>query len=210
MGRGTVSCEDRGVTDLRLRLATGADLPTLVRLRDDAARWMLGRGITGQWRPGELTEDHFRRTMATGEVWLAESGGRVAGAWELWWRDEDAWGAQPPVAGYVHRLMVDRGAAAPGTGRLLLRAAERRVTAAGRSFVRLDCLAGNERLRSYYLSAGYRVVGHKAGKPQPDGTSKSFTLLEKHLGAGPAGTKVPHPVPRQLTDGTSAPGPVGT
>ncbi|MGA5170996.1 MULTISPECIES: GNAT family N-acetyltransferase [Streptomyces] len=180
------------MTDLRLRLATGADLPTLVRLRDDAARWMLGRGITGQWRPGELTEDHFRRTMATGEVWLAESGGRAVGAWELWWRDEDAWGAQPPVAGYVHRLMVDRAAAAPGTGRLLLRAAERRVTEAGRSFVRLDCLAGNERLRSYYLDAGYRVVGHKTGKPQPDGTSKSFTLLEKHLAAGPAGTNVPH------------------
>ncbi|GAB2592650.1 GNAT family N-acetyltransferase [Streptomyces capparidis] len=167
--------------DLDFRLATEADLAAVVRLRDDAARWMLARGVTGQWRPGELDEDHFRRITARGEVWLAEAGGRVAGAWELWWRDEDAWGPQPPVAGYVHRLMVDHACAPPGTGRLLLRAAERRVAAAGRTFLRLDCLAGNARLNAYYRDAGYRVVGRKEGKPQPGGAPKSFTLLEKAL-----------------------------
>ncbi|MER7378714.1 GNAT family N-acetyltransferase [Streptomyces lanatus] len=170
--------------DLRVRRAGEADLAVLVRLRDDAARWMLNRGITGQWRPGELDQGHFRRVMAEGEVWLAEAGGRVAGAWELWWEDEAAWGPQPPVAGYVHRLMVDRDVAAPGTGKLLLGAAERRVAEAGRTCVRLDCLAGNAQLNAYYRNAGYRVVGHKAGKPQPGGAPKSFTLLEKGLSGG--------------------------
>jgi ribosomal protein S18 acetylase RimI-like enzyme len=171
--------------DLRFRLADETDLAALVRLRDDAARWMLAQGITGQWQPGQLDEEHFRTAMASGEVWLAETetGGRLAGAWELWWEDEDAWGPQPPVAGYVHRLMVDRAGARPGTGRSLLRAAERRAAAAGRTFVRLDCLAGNARLNAYYLDAGYRIVGHKAGKPQPGGAPKSFTLLEKDLRA---------------------------
>ncbi|MER6378912.1 N-acetyltransferase family protein [Streptomyces sp. NPDC001118] len=169
------------MNDLRVRRATEADLADLVRLRDDAARWMLTRGITGQWRPGELDEGHFRQVMAHGEVWLAEVGGCIAGAWELWWEDEAAWGPQPPVAGYVHRLMVDRVVAAPGTGRLLLSAAERRVTAVGRTCVRLDCLAGNAQLNAYYQNAGYRVVGHKEGKPQPGGPPKSFTLLEKEL-----------------------------
>ncbi|MGW8885817.1 GNAT family N-acetyltransferase [Streptomyces sp. NPDC055749] len=174
------------MNDLRFRLAGDTDLGTLVRLRDDAARWLLAQGITGQWRPGVLGEDHFSRIMASGEVWLAEADGRVAGALELWWADEDAWGPQPPVAGYVHRLMVDRGTARPGTGRMLLRAAERRVAEAGRAFVRLDCLAGNARLTDYYLEAGYQVVGHKEGKPQPAGGPKSFTLFEKHLPAGRA------------------------
>jgi GNAT superfamily N-acetyltransferase len=172
------------VNDLRFRRADDSDLAVLVRLRDDAARWMLDQGITGQWQPGELDEDHFRRIMAHGEVWIAESDGRAAGAWELWWADEDAWGPQPPVAGYVHRLMVDRGSAKPGTGRQLLRAAEQRVAAAGRALVRLDCLAGNTRLNAYYLDDGYRVVGHKAGKPQPGGKPKSFTLMEKVLPVG--------------------------
>ncbi|MBO0918195.1 GNAT family N-acetyltransferase [Streptomyces laculatispora] len=165
---------------LHLRLADDGDLAALVRLRDNAARWMLTQGIAGQWQPGELDEDDFRRTTERGgEVWVAEAGDGVAGAWELWWEDEDAWGPQPPVAGYVHRLMVDRAGAPPGTGRLLLHAAERRVAAAGREFVRLDCLAGNARLNAYYLDEGYRAVGQKAGKPQPGGTPKSFTLMEK-------------------------------
>ncbi|MEU0165393.1 GNAT family N-acetyltransferase [Streptomyces iakyrus] len=167
--------------DLCVRPAAEADLAALVRLRDDAARRLLARGVTGQWRPGELDEDHFRRVMAHGEVWLAEAGGCLAGAWELWWEDEDAWGPQPPVAGYVHRLMVDRTTTAPGTGRLLLDAAEHRVAEAGRPRVRLDCLAGNAQLNAYYLDAGYRVVGRKEGKPQPGGPPKSFTLLEKRL-----------------------------
>ncbi|MER6712190.1 GNAT family N-acetyltransferase [Streptomyces sp. NPDC000877] len=190
----------RPATDLRLRPAAESDLAALVRLRDDAARWMLTRGITGQWRPGELDEDHFRQVMAHGEVWLAETGGRVAGAWELWWEDESAWGPQPPVAGYVHRLMVDRSTAAPGTGRLLLSAAERRVSEAGRSRVRLDCLAGNAPLNAYYRDAGYRVVGHKEGKPQPGGVPKSFTLLEKDLGQAGDGRDQAGPG-RPITDG---------
>lgn len=172
------------VNELCFRRADETDLSALVRLRDGAAHWMLAQGITGQWRPGELGEDHFRRIMASGEVWMAEAHGRVAGAWELWWADDDAWGPQPPVAGYVHRLMVDRDTARPGTGRLLLRAAERRVAAVGRAFVRLDCLAGNARLNAYYVNDGYRPVGRKAGKPQPGGVPKSFTLLEKTLRTG--------------------------
>lgn len=164
---------------LRFRPAQVADLAAVVRLRDDAARWMLARGVTGQWQPGELSGDHFRRVMETGEVWLAEAAGRVVGAWELWWEDADAWGPRPATAGYVHRLMVDHGSVPPGTGRQLLRAAERRVAEAGRPLVRLDCLAGNARLEAYYLDAGYRVVGYKEGKPQPGGVPKAFTLLEK-------------------------------
>ncbi|MGI5491490.1 GNAT family N-acetyltransferase [Microtetraspora malaysiensis] len=167
------------MNDLRFRLAADGDLATVVRLRDAAARWMNSRGVTGQWQPGELSEDHFRRIIKNGEVWIAEADGSTVGAWELWWEDPDAWGPQPPIAGYVHRLIVDHVTVPPGTGRRLLRAAERRVAEVGRNLTRLDCLAGNTRLTSYYLDAGYQVVGHKAGKPQPGGTTKSFTLLEK-------------------------------
>ncbi|MFB7918409.1 GNAT family N-acetyltransferase [Streptomyces sp. NPDC056061] len=169
---------------LRFRLAADADLAAVVRLRDDAARWMLARGVTGQWRPGELGVDHFRRIMGNGEVWLAEAADRVVGAWELWWEDEDAWGPRPPTAGYVHRLMVDHRSVPSGTGRRLLRAAERRVADAGRSWVRLDCLADNAPLNAYYLDAGYQVVGRKEGKSQPGGPPKSFTLLEKSVPGG--------------------------
>ncbi|MFI1191223.1 GNAT family N-acetyltransferase [Streptomyces californicus] len=167
------------MNDLRFRLASEADLPSVVRLRDAAARWMLARGVTGQWQPGELGVEHFRRVSESGEVWLAERADGVVGAWELWWEDEDAWGPQAGAAGYVHRLMVAHADVPPGTGRRLLRAAEQRVAETGRGLVRLDCLADNARLNAYYLAVGYRAVGAKEGKPQPDGSVKSFTLLEK-------------------------------
>ncbi|MFD5872017.1 GNAT family N-acetyltransferase [Streptomyces sp. NPDC060322] len=144
--------------------------------------WMIYASVLLTTRPGELDENHFPRVTQSGELWLAEAADRrVVGACELWWEDEDAWGQQPLPAGYVHRLMVDHGSVRPGTGRTLLRAADRRVVGAGRPLVRLDWLAGNARLNAYYRDAGYQVAGRKEGKPQPGGVPKAFTLLEKSV-----------------------------
>ncbi|MFM9373719.1 tyrosine-protein phosphatase [Streptomyces sp. Da 82-17] len=168
--------------ELTYRRADASDLAELVRLRDDAARWQLAHGID-QWKPGQLGEDHFRRRLDEGEVWIASLGpdGPTAGAWELWWDDPAAWGPQPPDAGYVHRLMTDRRTAPPGTGRHLLAEAERRIAARGRTWCRLDCLADNPRLRAYYEAAGYTVAGELAGKDGGLGAPYAVTLLEKRL-----------------------------
>ncbi|MCX5407680.1 GNAT family N-acetyltransferase [Streptomyces sp. NBC_00335] len=164
-----------------LRQAEEKDAGTLVALYDQAARWMAAHGIE-QWKPGEKDPAHFRAVMREGEVWLASDGnGHAVGAYELWWSDEDAWGIQPPVAGYVHRLMVEREAAPAGAGRRLLEHFERRIARAGRERARLDCVSTNPRLVAYYQSAGYRVVGefpHKEGK---DGRVYGVILLEKRL-----------------------------
>ncbi|MEV4329064.1 N-acetyltransferase [Streptomyces sp. NPDC049597] len=161
--------------------ATASDVDILVGLYDGAARWMLRHGID-QWKPGGKDAAHFRRRIADGEVWLMRAADAPVGAYELWWDDEGAWGAQPPTAGYVHRLMTDRSAP-PGTGRALLAHAEGRIAAAGRATARLDCLSGNPRLRTYYEDAGYAVVGEEPAKRAPDGSVYGVLLLEKHLPA---------------------------
>ncbi|MEW2531065.1 tyrosine-protein phosphatase [Streptomyces sp. NPDC047071] len=168
--------------ELTFRQAGPADLAELVRLRDQAARWQIGRGIA-QWKPGELGEDHFRARLADSEVWLATLGpeGPVAGAFELWWDDPVPWGPQPPTAGYVHRLMTDRRTAPPGTGLLLLAHAERRIRAAGRGLSRLDCRSNNPRLREYYAAAGYREVGELASKDGGVAGRYAVTLMERRL-----------------------------
>ncbi|MEU1144049.1 GNAT family N-acetyltransferase [Streptomyces sp. NPDC005863] len=166
---------------LSVRRATGDDIDTLVSLYEGAARWMLEHGIA-QWQPGAKDERHFGRLIEspTAQVWIAHDG-TALGAYELWWSDEQAWGVRAPVAGYVHRLMTRRGAPA-GTGRALLRDAERRIAEAGRTLSRLDCVATNPRLRTYYEAAGYAVVGELADKAAADGTSYGVLLLEKPLG----------------------------
>lgn len=88
----------------------------------------------------------------------------------MWWADEPAWGEQPPVAGYVHRLMTRRGAPA-GTGRAMLERAEQRIAQAGRDRCRLDCVSSNPRRREYCEGA--------------DGSTYGVMLLEKDL-RGPA------------------------
>lgn len=165
---------------LTFRRATENDLPTLVRLRDDAARWQQAHGID-QWKPGQLGEPHFRTRLTEGEVWLALLDDQIAGAWELWWDDPAAWGPQPPTAAYIHRLMTDRRVAPPGTGRLMLTEAERRIAASGRPLSRLDCLSSNPRLREYYQAAGYTVVGEQSTKDGGLGSPYAVTLLEKRL-----------------------------
>ncbi|ALC23584.1 protein-tyrosine phosphatase [Streptomyces pristinaespiralis] len=180
-------------TDSSFRLATVSDTGALAALHDDAARWMLRHGID-QWKPGDKDADHFRRRIAEGEVWLLEAGGRIAGAYELWWDDLPAWGVRPPVAGYVHRLMTARTHAPAGSGRAMLAHAERRIAAAGRQLARLDCLSRNPRLRTYYEGAGYEVVGEEPAKRAADGSSYGVLLLEKRL---PPAT----PAPNSLTPG---------
>ncbi|MFK0222613.1 GNAT family N-acetyltransferase [Streptomyces vinaceus] len=163
------------------RRAVEKDAATLVALFDQAARWMRKHGID-QWKPGDKDAAHFLAKMREGEVWLAgDADGRIIGAYELWWSDEEAWGVQPPVAGYVHRLMVDRETAAPGTGRLLLEHAETRIAATGRERARLDCVSTNPRLLSYYRGCGYRVVGEFPSKQGKDGRVYGVILLERRL-----------------------------
>ncbi|MFH0178139.1 GNAT family N-acetyltransferase [Streptomyces cacaoi] len=167
--------------ELTHRRAEPLDAPLLVRLRDTAALWQLARGIE-QWQPGEKTEAHFVDRMREGEVWLTYADGAVVGAFELWWDDPAAWGPRPPEAGYIHRLMTTPHTAPPGAGRRMLAQAESRITAAGRPYARLDCLSTNPRLRAYYESAGYTVVGEQRAKEGGTGSPYAVTLLEKRLG----------------------------
>ncbi|MFD3621000.1 GNAT family N-acetyltransferase [Streptomyces sp. NPDC058676] len=162
------------------RKATPADAKLLVRLRDTSALWQLARGIS-QWQPGEKDETHFRTRMQEGEVWLAYANETPVGAWELWWTDPAAWGPRPPDAGYIHRLMTTPHTSPPGTGRHMLAEAESRITATGRRYARLDCLASNPQLRAYYESAGYTVMGEQREKEGGSGSPYAVTLLEKRL-----------------------------
>ncbi len=167
--------------EILFRPAEEKDAGTLVQLYDQAARWMRKHGID-QWKPGDKDAAHFRSKMREGEVWLAaDADGRVCGAYELWWSDEEAWGVQPPVAGYVHRLMVAREVAPAGAGRRLLEHAERRTARTGRERARLDCVSTNPRLLAYYRGAGYRVVGELPNKEGKDGRTYGVILLEKRL-----------------------------
>ena len=116
--------------------ATDSDTDALLRLRDDAARWLLSRGID-QWQLGEIPyswergDDYF--------VFVLWHGQDRVGTVTILWDDPVIWGEQPVPAGYVHNLIVARPFGGQGLGLRLLQWAENYVTESGRSLARLDC-----------------------------------------------------------------------
>jgi protein-tyrosine phosphatase len=162
----------------RIRRAVASDAAAILTIREDAARWLLGRGIT-QWRPGEVTLDDIVGWMTDGRVYVAELDGVIVGSVRLAWSDVAVWGDREPDAGYVQALMTARHAAGLGLGRRLLAHVESVTAASGRNCARLSCLRGNVALERFYVGAGYVEVGahsfedHLGWDP--------VTLLEKEL-----------------------------
>ena len=144
---------DRG--EFKVVEATDSDTDALFSLRDDAARWLLARGIE-QWRLGETPYSWERGgDYFVFVLWRGED--RV-GTVTVLWDDPVIWGEQAIAAGYIHNLIVARPFGGQGLGLGLLQWAEDYVAESGRSLTRLDCGARNRSLRDLYESVGYRWV----------------------------------------------------
>jgi Acetyltransferase (GNAT) family len=143
------------LTRIDVRTARPDEIEVVLDVLADAAAWLRRRAID-QW-PDRFERDWVMPAIERGETWLAERDGAVVGTLVVQWEDPMFWAGYPNDAGYLHRLAVRR----PGTGlgAELLRWAEIHTVEAGKQFLRLDCIAGNGRLRAYYERAEYRHVG---------------------------------------------------
>jgi ribosomal protein S18 acetylase RimI-like enzyme len=141
-------------------LADLNDAQRLVDLREAAVAWLASRGLR-QWQPGEVTVKAVS-TQIRGRQWhvLRDESEVIAGL-RLLWQDEATWGEQPPVAGYVHGLIIDRRLAGRGVGAELLEWAGAQTLAAGRRLLRLDYAETNPGLGKYYEQLGFHVVGRR-------------------------------------------------
>jgi GNAT superfamily N-acetyltransferase len=140
---------------MEIRPARPDEIEVVLEVLSDAARWLRASGIE-QW-PEHFESDWVLPAIERGETWLAEHDGDVVGSMVVQWVDPIFSAGFPADAGYLHRLAVRR----PGTGlgAQLLRRAEAHTAENGRPFLRLDCVAWNETLRSYYERAGYEHLG---------------------------------------------------
>ena len=150
--------------DVHLHPAVPSDAGRLLALREAVAVWLVGRGIR-QWEPGEVGAEQIRAQIGTAEWFVHRPDGAIQGALRLLWADPEFWGERPDDDAYVHGLMIDRGVAGQGLGGRLLDWAEQRARTAGRPFLRLDCSATNERLRSYYRDRGFSEMGPRDPGP---------------------------------------------
>ena len=149
------------MSSLKIALATNDDLDRYIDLLEELAQWMHARGIE-QWPPGRARSgrEYYRASIDRQELHLAFVGGEFAGGLRLLQSDPVVW---PDVteddALYLYTLAVRRTFSGHGVGRELLAWAERQVVAAGRRYLRLDCVPGNAFLRRYYENAGFVARG---------------------------------------------------
>ncbi len=145
--------------ELRIAPAQEKDLDTVLGILDEAAEWLASKGIPGWWRAGSFSREAFLDQIRLGEVYIARLGREAVGTITLQWTDRVFWKEAPPDAGYAHKLAVRRAYAGRGLGLAMLEWAGRRASVARKKFLRLDCMADNQRIRVYYEKAGFTHRG---------------------------------------------------
>jgi ribosomal protein S18 acetylase RimI-like enzyme len=148
--------------ELTLRRATENDLPTVLTLLAEAAKWLNAAGVR-QWPDGGFPAARIEPIIEQGTMYLLDDGiDPVPAATmavdghadpEFWTRND-----RPGDALYVHKLAVSRAYSGQGLGEVLLDWAVGRVAEEGRRWLRLDCAKDNPRLQAYYRRLGFRHV----------------------------------------------------
>jgi len=160
---------------LEIVRADGGDIDGVLAVLEAAAEWLVTKGVVGPWRPGFFSRQAFADQIARGEVYLARLGEETVGTITLQWKDELFWPGASSDAGYVHKLAVRPAYRGRGFGLQMLDWAGQTAKLAGQKFLRLNCLAGNAKLRNYYEKAGFVHVN------EVEVAKWKFSLHQKNL-----------------------------
>ncbi len=143
---------------LEIRPAGPEDVDVAGEILAEASAWLQARGIV-QW-PARFPAEFLTASAGRGELYVAAIDEEIVATVTLQWADPMFWGDRTD-AGFVHRLAVRRTHA--GVGPAIVEWAEAATLARGRSYLCLDTLSSNTRLRQYYERMGFRLVGEIVG-----------------------------------------------
>lgn len=127
--------------------------------------------------PGEVGLAEVRSQVEAGQWHVVRQAGAPVAGLRLLWQDEQVWGPQPAIAGYVHGLVVSQRHHGLGLGSGLLQWAGGQIRDRECCVLRLDCGEENGALRRYYSERGFTEVGRR----DSDGRWYSVVLLEQRL-----------------------------
>ncbi|WP_430534586.1 GNAT family N-acetyltransferase [Listeria rocourtiae] len=154
--------QNKHLLNFTVQEASVSDEGTLQQLMTDTASWLKSRGSM-QWSDILEGKDvhELKTRIRDGEVFLVRKTHHIAAAFILrktasdWderlWRDH---GYQTP-ARYLHRLMIARDFAGQNLSKDILDWASVESLQTGYPYLRLDCIADNEKLNTLYQNAGF-------------------------------------------------------
>jgi ribosomal protein S18 acetylase RimI-like enzyme len=142
--------------------ATVADYDAVMAILREAAGWLSGRGIH-QWDHWYMDagEQILRDRLEHDEVYLFQRDSFPVGTLTIQRSDTEVWGERgiDGQAGYIHGMAIVRSAAGKRVGERMLEWAIGTIAARGLSYARLDAMASNAALCSYYEHLGFRPLG---------------------------------------------------
>lgn len=165
---------------ITVKQATMEDYQTVRELLIATAGWLKSKGLT-QWSdlPTGARDPRIKAKILSGETYLFYSGEKLAGtitlqatpeAWDvnLWTGVRD--NLQDAI--YVHRIATHRDFAGHGLGQWMLDWAIPFAKAAGKGWIRLDCVGDNPPLNAFYKRCGFTYLGK---------SDNGFSLYEKSI-----------------------------
>jgi len=144
---------------LAISTATHDELPIVMEIVDEAAKWLLARGIP-QWEtppPSEAWES-FREHLRSGLVYLVREQGApdAIGTFRLEWHGGALWPEDRQDAGYLYTLALRPCHVGSGLGVVVIDWVKEFFRERGKRYFRLDCISSNERLRRWYEGLGFQ------------------------------------------------------
>jgi ribosomal protein S18 acetylase RimI-like enzyme len=166
---------------MQIRLADREDLPGLMMLVKRVVPLMLAAGNL-QWDENYPNEAIFQHDIDLGQLWIADTGTRVAGVAAVTVDREPEY-AQVGLdiderAVVVHRLAVDPAFRGAGVASALMHKAEEIATERGISVLRVDTNTQNETTQRLFPKLGYQLAGEISLKSRP---GLRFLCYEKRL-----------------------------
>lgn len=145
------------------------DSNEILDLLVETAKWLHSKGST-QWNAllQGIDSHNTEEAIERGDVFICKSEEEIAGMVMLlrlpseW--DRRLWGTEAhddDEAIYLHRLAIRRKYANCNLGQSILNWCHQSVHFEGKSIIRLDCVANNKHLNTFYRQNGFTYIGEK-------------------------------------------------
>jgi len=149
-----------------LRQVSAGEFDSVFDILHENAIWLLSKGIF-QWPLNWLESIRFEinDSISSGLFYALEINNKFAAVVEIRSAPENIWGNNETEALYIHKLAVCRKYTNRGLGRKIINIIKSKARQQNIKYLRLDCVAHNNKLRDYYESCEFKLKGVvKAGQ----------------------------------------------
>jgi ribosomal protein S18 acetylase RimI-like enzyme len=145
---------------VNLRQANTSEFDLVFDVLYENATWLLSKGIF-QW-PLDWLESircEIKSSIDQGLFFVAEIQDEFAAVVEIRSAPEEIWKNNAVDALYIHKLAICRKYADRGLGVNVINQIKHQAIRQNIDYLRLDCVAHNDKLREYYESCGFKLKG---------------------------------------------------